>query len=72
MGRKTKQTSGPTPEMLRAAAAAYLGGMRCTLFGRAFDIINEDMDLAVDFVSEVVEGVLGELTDHVTDHRHHA
>lgn len=51
----------PTPEMLRAAAAAHLDNQRCNLWGRSFAVLDEDREIAIDFVVEVVEGVLAEL-----------
>ena len=51
-----------TPEMLRAAAAAHLADQHTVLWGRAFDLLCEDMDMATDWLTEQVIEVLAELS----------
>lgn len=58
---RTELRTAVTPEMLRAAAAAHLSDQHTTLWSRAFNIIDEDAETAVDWLAEQVEGVLGEL-----------
>jgi hypothetical protein len=53
---------GPTPEMLRAAAAAHLSGQGIVLYGRAYDLIAGDLDDAADWLTEQVVCVLNELS----------
>jgi hypothetical protein len=57
-----KPKPGPTPEMLRAAAAAHLSEQRITLWGQSFDLINDDPALAADWLAEQVAAVLDELS----------
>lgn len=52
----------PTPEMLRAAAAAHLADQHTVLWGRAFDLLAEDMDAATDWLAVQVVCVLNELS----------
>jgi hypothetical protein len=57
-----KPKPGPTPEMLRAAAAAHLSEQRIVLWGQAFALADEDMDAAIDWLAEQVSAVLDELS----------
>jgi hypothetical protein len=56
------RTPSVTPEMLRAAAAAHLSDQRIVLWGRTFDLVNDPMDDAVDWLTRTVIEVLEELS----------
>jgi hypothetical protein len=62
MPKPFKKNPGLTPEMIRAAAAAHLDGQGIVLWGRTYDLVNDPMDDAADWLAEQVLDVLNELS----------